>query len=460
MADIINALASPEAQIEQQALQRQRKIAEYLQKESLTPMQGQMVSGHYVAPSATQYLAKLAQGLMGSSQQKSLDERESKLAAAIRDERTNTMQQYAELLTGKPAVAASFEEVAPLPGMVYGNGEPIESEIKATPEQAAVAPDRRGAMMLLMKSNDPSMQKFGMQQILADMKAPASNFGKIDPKDYTQDSIAKYAATGNPAVLVAARKRENINGVWQDPYAQAENAVAPSDPNKPFATGPDGKAVPNTAYQQYELGKAKAGKTDISVKTDVKMNEGLAGQVGPMMKDSSIAATGAVQQVDAAQRIIKAIDSDKVFAGPTANMRLFGAQIADTLGVGGKDTAEKIANTRSAIRGFAELTLQGRKSMRGEGAITESEGKLAEKAMSGDIDSMTAAEIKQMAKATERVARFNHAEHQRKIGQMGKTPGLEGVTPFYAVPPIPAPMADVPIGKPGKASAWSIQEVK
>ena len=71
--DEMRPLTPQELAIQQQAIDRQRKIAEYLQQQSLTPEQGQMVSGHYVAPSMTQYLSKLAQGFIGSQKQAALD---------------------------------------------------------------------------------------------------------------------------------------------------------------------------------------------------------------------------------------------------------------------------------------------------------------------------------------------------------------------------------------------------
>lgn len=85
MAALINPLTPMEMQIQQQAIDRQRKIAEYLQQQSLTPSEGQMVSGRYVAPSMTQYLAKLAQGLIGKTQQESLDKKQMDLATTQGD---------------------------------------------------------------------------------------------------------------------------------------------------------------------------------------------------------------------------------------------------------------------------------------------------------------------------------------------------------------------------------------
>jgi hypothetical protein len=180
----------------------------------------------------------------------------------------------------------------------------------------------------------------------------------------------------------------------------------------------------------------KTPATNINVDT----GKGIASQVGPMLKDAQIQAQGANIQIDAADRVIGAVDTNKIIAGPLATPQLRLAQIGQTLGVTGKDTAETIANTRQAIRGFAELTLQGRKSMRGEGAITESEGKLAERAFSGDIDSLTPQEIKQISNASKRVAEYSITEYNRKLDTLGKNPEMKDIVEFYKVTPI-APMA-------------------
>jgi hypothetical protein len=199
--------------------------------------------------------------------------------------------------------------------------------------------------------------------------------------------------------------------------------------------------------KEYEFAVSqgyKGGFTDFirsgtpSTNVNVAMDKGVAAQIGPMLKDAQIQAQGANSQIDAADRVIQAVDTNKVIAGPAATPQLKLAQIGSVLGVTGKDTAETIANTRQAIRGFAELTLQGRKSMRGEGAITESEGKLAERAFSGDIDSLTPAEIKQIANASKRAAEFTLTEYNRKLKTLEKDPATAQLVPFYEVNRMPA----------------------
>jgi hypothetical protein len=95
-------------------------------------------------------------------------------------------------------------------------------------------------------------------------------FNKIDPKDYTRDSIARFSQTQNPADLVAARKMDVVNGQAADLYNTTPGTVFDNiDPNKPFNLK-GGQAVPNTGFQQYEIGKAKAGASNVSVNTGQK----------------------------------------------------------------------------------------------------------------------------------------------------------------------------------------------
>jgi hypothetical protein len=191
------------------------------------------------------------------------------------------------------------------------------------------------------------------------------------------------------------------------------------------------------SFEQFQTAQKRAGATNITNKVETKMGDSIAGQIGPMVKDTYTAANGAVQQIDAANRIVSAIDSGKVIAGPLANARLTMSQVGQMLGVTGGGEAERIAQTRSVIRGLSEMTLQGRKQMSGQGAITESEGKLAEKANSGDIGDLTAAEIRQLALASARASQFIYGQHQSMLESMQGDPNLVNLSKFYKVRPMP-----------------------
>lgn len=178
----------------------------------------------------------------------------------------------------------------------------------------------------------------------------------------------------------------------------------------------------------------------------------IGGKAGELLKESSDAANSATQSVASAQRMVQALDSNKVLTGPTASLRLKGLQIASVLGMQGKDDAEKIANTRQAVQEMAKLTLEGRKQMSGQGAITNQESALAEKATSGSIDDLTAPEIRQLAQAAERTGRWKYAQHEAKMNAMSQDPAMAGNVALYKAAPMPdaisSPSSEKPASKP------------
>jgi hypothetical protein len=194
----------------------------------------------------------------------------------------------------------------------------------------------------------------------------------------------------------------------------------------------------NPQFANYQMGLKKAGGTNVIN----QMGKSIAGEVGPIMKEAQGIAQAAVKTEDTANRIIQAVDSNKLFTGTGANVRLGAAQLANTLNLGGGTLESKINNTRQAMQGLAELTLQGRQQMRGQGAITESESKLAERAISGDI-SFTPGEIKLLANAAKRSSDYAYGTYQSKLNEMLKNPDTAGLVPYYQVPRI-APLNAMP----------------
>jgi len=417
----------PDLMADQTQLLRQQQLADLLRKQALEPAGGtDMVNGWAVKKSPLEGLSKMAQALLGSSTQNDVDAKQLELAKALQDRNSAESSSFLSALQGTPGT----------PG------------VDAQPEIPA---DKNKALAIALNSSNPMLQGYGKSMIESMAKAPENPFGKVDAKDFTAESLKAFSASGGKdyTVLVPVRKLENINGVAVNMFGSKGGDILPQDPNALFALGSDGKPIRQEQVYQTKKDLARSGAANVSIKNDVKMGESLGAQVGPMMKDSTSIAEGAVKQVDAAQRIVKAIDGDKAFSGPLSGSRLKVAQVGQMLGVGGKDEAEKIANTRATMRGLAELTLQGRQQMKGQGAITESEGKLAERAMSGDIEDLTAAEIKQLAKASERSARFNYNEHQRKLKVMQGNPSLQGIAPFYEGPSMPPEAAPPAQSAPG-----------
>jgi hypothetical protein len=163
--------------------------------------------------------------------------------------------------------------------------------------------------------------------------------------------------------------------------------------------------TPQQKATYEKLQSLKRSKTEVNLGDMVDKKGGEeAGKLFDKWFDS--AATGA-QQLRDIDRYAGLVD--KAIIGPGATARLKLEQLGIWLGFTGSESAAK---TRELLQGFAELTLQSRQMLRGQGAITESEGAMLERARSGDL-SMTGAELKNLFKVFKRAIT---AKTQRDAG--------------------------------------------
>lgn len=291
---------------------------------------------------------------------------------------------------------------------------------------------RAGLPSMLQQPNQPVIDQFnGVAPVQQADPAKLQNY-LMDPRSPFADKLLEqrlFPKTDEPFTLGEGQVRYGPGGkiVAQGP---AKSEAAPSSVRE-FQYGQQ-----NPQFNDWLMTGKKAGGTNVNVTTRVenKASESVAGQVGPILEKSLTAAEGAMRVLDASDRVVKAIDSGKVITGPLSNARVTGLQIGQMLGVGGKDSAEVLANTRQAIRGLSEMTLQGRKEMSGQGAITDRESALAEKATSGDINNLTAEEVKILANASARSSRYQIQKHQGRVKNAGALPGMSNITPFFDVP--------------------------
>jgi hypothetical protein len=142
--------------------------------------QGQMVSGHYVAPSWTQYLANVVGKIQAGA-----DER-----AAMQqygEYETNKAKKYADLL-GATDNAKFQEGLAQMP-------EFASDLVKA--RLAAMNKEETGQIV-------PAGATYykGGQAVYTAPTKPEKLFGTVNPSDFTTESLAKYQQTGNYQDLV------------------------------------------------------------------------------------------------------------------------------------------------------------------------------------------------------------------------------------------------------------------
>lgn len=177
---------------EKEALARKRKMIEALlagapRIESAggraIPISGLEVAGNLLA----KYLASGA-GEKADAEGKGIDEKyQSEMA-----------QRLASGLENYDRLGAPHEAEGARPPDGVGPGVPMQ------------APgDPRAASMALIQSGHPMLQQMGTQAFMQQGKE--TPFGKVDPKDYTPESITRFAQTRNYADLVPMRAKEAVN---------------------------------------------------------------------------------------------------------------------------------------------------------------------------------------------------------------------------------------------------------
>lgn len=83
-----------------QDLSRQTKMADILRQQAQEIPQGQMVSGHYVAPSITQYMANALKSYQANQMQKEADSKQAKLAEALKQKQEEEQHAIIDLQNG------------------------------------------------------------------------------------------------------------------------------------------------------------------------------------------------------------------------------------------------------------------------------------------------------------------------------------------------------------------------
>ena len=372
------------------------------------------------------------------------EEQQAYLGQGIRNPLTSAM---ASALLSKNIENQEFQNILRSAGMGNAPNAPIGGA------PTGGAPNAGGATMVGAPTSNAPINNLNPNILAMSANPQAQKLAEFIQKgqpEYGTTPQVLQKADGSLIERVYGKKGEVIERpISATPYEKEPEANR-SVTLAIVAAGIDPKSTEGKNMYRNLIAKQTSHPLGTNVKIENKMGEGVAAQIGPMMKDSLDVATGAVKQVDAAKRVINAIDAGKIIAGPFAGGRVTLAQMGQALGVGGADAKEQLANTRQVIRGLAEMTLQGRSQMKGQGAITESEGLLAERANSGKIEDLTIPEIKQLALASDRAARFAYAEHERKYQEMLKNPTTSSLATYYqgpAMPPaITTPSEEPPVG--------------
>ena len=225
-----------------QAINLKRKLALADSLRNTPELQGQMVSGRYVAPAWTQSLANVANKYIGNkiSENAMKDYSESQKA-----EKSKLSKAFNEYITGKgPKDITTTQDNFVTQPLQEGQSvatAPSYSPTSQSSEQVGqVAPNYAGQAPVLNMTGDTTVNQpistttqaprtkqelmanalkyinasgntdLASKAVLGDIenmfKAPETNLGKVEIKDFTPTSIAKFQQTGNYNDLQAITK--------------------------------------------------------------------------------------------------------------------------------------------------------------------------------------------------------------------------------------------------------------
>lgn len=221
-------LADIPVELQPQLLQanRQQQMANMLLQQGMQGQpQGQMVSGHYVAPSWSQQLAPIATQALGLYGGYQADKAQTDLAAALRNKQADLMKQYQEAKTPqekfaigtspyapKALQAASWERIKP---QKLGEGEVISEYDfgKGTYTPTAqggekMSPDVRTAAQMLgirtpMTEWTPAQNQAVSNQVTANKRASATNVS-VNTANKFAGGFAEKASGGAYDMYTAA----------------------------------------------------------------------------------------------------------------------------------------------------------------------------------------------------------------------------------------------------------------
>jgi hypothetical protein len=219
---------------QQQQILRQQKMAEMLMQSGMQQPQGQMISGHYVAPSFTQNLANLANLYVGQRGIEKAEKSQTDLARQLRANETAAMTDFMRQKQGTPGVQGGIygpdgKLTTQTTADMYGANMELNPQYKQVAPVDAVAPNLQAAYANLYA--DPRASSAQRQFAFTKMNEGPMKVGVddvlLDPTTLQPiyQGAGKLPATLDVAVSLIPNLPRNRNE-WTDAQRQqVENKV-------------------------------------------------------------------------------------------------------------------------------------------------------------------------------------------------------------------------------------------
>lgn len=358
---------------EVQGLDRQRKMAQLLMTQGLQQPQGQMISGHYVAPSFTQQLVPIANAMAGLYGEKQADVRQKELAQALRGRQEQAIQGYFDAMRSTPDM------------QVAQAGPPTDEMIKqkqfALPQRtiAGQQPDFAKAFRSATGDFAPSWLTSMAVKSLEPIKTAEGE--TIQQRNFRTGQLETIAGGGVKL-----------------PTDFKEAAIALNLPLDPSKWTPEQRG----AVAQYGMQSKRAGATQVSVPvyTQKAYGQEFGGLVAKDDMSKYQAAQSAPKQIQQATQIESLLKSGAI-TGTGADFQL---QLAKGLNLGGAGNQDMIKRTELLASRLGQQVLDNvRASGLGAGqGFTDKDRQFLEKVVGGTItlDKSTLSELARIQKQT------------------------------------------------------------
>ena len=358
--------------VEGQALQRKQMLVDMLMKQALSPQQGQMVSGHYIAPGLGGALSQLAAFAGANKAQSGIDEQRQGLAGKYRSGLAEGLQKFlrtteggSDVLSDQQASDLLNNDIAPTPAPANPKGAAAEALTSQYPELQNLGKAQLSALL----GREKALEKFGHSPTL--MSDPATgrlvnaligDQGTVRPIQGFAP-VEKYEATGGGQLYKPyTAERGPYLGEEYGPTAMVNGeAVRFNQHGKPVqvANRPPQTTLAVNNQPETAYGKARG--------------EGKA-QLAAQVEKSGMAATGILQSISQ----LRALDAAGTLSGPAAIPGVFLGQLGQSLGLPAKDAS--VANSEAYRSQVRELLIAKMNELGGAKGLSEKETLLVSQA--------------------------------------------------------------------------------
>lgn len=352
-------------------IMRRQRMAEQLLQQAQEPLQGQMVSGHYVAPSWTQMLAKGVQTYMGQKGLKESDERMAELARQLRGQEQADIQKFSQLAQGTPA--RTIQPLTP----TDDEGNPMPAA-----EVAGQAPNLGAAYAALLSSQSPALRQMGMQGTLQMPQIQAQKEERDLARKQRMEEIQMRLADARTAAAERAQLQRELAQMQIEARKELATIAKSATNQQPYFQ-------PVQTAQGVMAFNARTGRMEpvqvggapvVGAQFDPNLQGTLAGakESGKMMGEAQTQAKIELPKVVAqGEETVKLVDD--LLAAPgfkqaVGTSRVFGIQ--NIPGTAAKDFDIRLDQLKG------KQFLQAFESLKGGGQITEVEGRKATDAIS------------------------------------------------------------------------------